>query len=215
MYELNDDLIIEKEIFKKSTIYKIDNFYKNPEEIESYLFHDDVPLHKIDEKPSYNNIHFEDRRSSNYDARFTHVVDFLSSICNQRPLSYNIVTNQTRFKKHNFNDYKNNYWYPHKDEGYNAIIYFSDDDGTNLYKKIIKNDITRHVVGVRRNRERKLNEHFKPWKPKKDLKVVKKIKSKYNRLVLFDGRRFLHGMDINSDRYFCNEYRKNQVLFFA
>ncbi len=202
MYELSDDLIIEKEIFKESTIYKIDNFYKNPEEIESYLFHDDVPLHKIHETPSYNNVHFEDRRLSNYDARFTHVYDFLSSICNQRPLTYNIVTNQTRFKKHNFNDYKNNYWYPHRDDGYNAIIYFSDDDGTNLYKKIIK-------------RKKKYTEHFKPWEPKKNLKVVKKIKSKYNRLVLFDGRRFLHGMDINSDRYFCNEYRKNQVLFFA
>ena len=200
MWELNDDLIIEKEVFKGSIIYKIDNFYKNPEKIENHLFHDDVPLHKIHLKPTYNNLHFEDRRLDYYDARLTHVIDFLSSICNQRPFSYNVITNQARFKRHKFNDYEKNYWWPHRDVGYNGIVYFNDDDGTNFYEEIIT--------------KKKSKEHFKPWRPKEDLRVVKKIKSKYNRFVFFNGRKFLHGMDINSDRYFCNEYRKNQVFFF-
>ena len=109
-------------------------------------------------------------------------------------------TNQHKFYNHSFNDYKNCYWWPHRDAGYNAIIYFNDDDGTNFYDEIIP--------------KKKYNEHFKPWRPKEDLRVVKKIKSKYNKLVFFDGKKFLHGMDINSDRYFYDEYRKNQVFFF-
>ena len=46
------------------------------------------------------------------------------------------------------------------------------------------------------------------------MKVLKKIKPKYNRLVLFDGDKFLHGMNIVNNRYFSDEYRCNQVFFF-
>jgi len=200
MYELRDHLLIEEEVFQGSTIYSIENFYRNPEEVERYLFHKDVPLHKADERPSYNKIHFEDRRFVELDMRLSHVVDLLSGICNQKPISYHTRTNQHKFYNHSFNDYKNCYWWPHRDAGYNAIIYFNDDDGTNFYDEIIP--------------KKKYNEHFKPWRPKEDLRVVKKIKSKYNKLVFFDGKKFLHGMDINSDRYFYDEYRKNQVFFF-
>lgn len=200
MYELRDHLLIEEEVFQGSTIYTVDNFYKNPEEVERYLFHDKVPLHKSLERPSYNNIHFEDRRLNKLDMRLSHVVDLLSAICNQKPISYRTVTNQTRFYKNNFNDYKNNYWWPHRDDGYNAIVYFNDDDGTNFYDEIYFRERT--------------HEHYEPWRSKKDLTVVKKLESKYNRLVFFDGKKFLHGMDINSDRYFYDEYRKNQVFFF-
>jgi len=201
MYELRDHLLIEEEVFQGSTIYSMDNFYRNPEEVEKYLFHSDVPLHKQKEKPSYNNIHFQDRRLCELNSELTRVIDLLSSICSQKPFTYHTITNQTKFYKNNFNDYKNNYWWPHRDVGYNAIIYFNDDDnGTNFYDEIIP--------------KKKYNEHFKPWRPKEDLRVVKKIKSKYNKLVLFDGKKFLHGMDVNSDRYFYDEYRKNQVFFF-
>ena len=41
-----------------------------------------------------------------------------------------------------------------------------------------------------------------------------KIKNIYNRLVLFDGDKFIHGMNIVNDRYFSDEYRCNQVFFF-
>ena len=37
--------------------------------------------------------------------------------------------------------------------------------------------------------------------------------AKYNRMVLFDGM-IPHAMDISNDRYFGEEYRKNQVFFF-
>ena len=58
------------------------------------------------------------------------------------------------------------------------------------------------------------NEHFMPWRPKDRYKILKNIKPKYNRLVLFDGLKFPHGMDISNDFYFNKKYRKNQVFFF-
>ena len=49
---------------------------------------------------------------------------------------------------------------------------------------------------------------------KKDFIVLKTLEPKYNRFVFFDGYRFPHGMNICTDRYFGQEYRKNQVFFF-
>ena len=59
-----------------------------------------------------------------------------------------------------------------------------------------------------------LTEHHQPWRTKNDFKVLKHLEPKFNRLVFFDGYKFLHGMNIVNDRYFSNEYRKNQVFFF-
>ena len=49
---------------------------------------------------------------------------------------------------------------------------------------------------------------------KKKYKIIKTLEPKYNRLVLFDGDEFPHGMNIVNDMYFSNEYRNNQVFFF-
>ena len=38
MFELNENLKIEKELFEGTVIYTIDDFYKNPKEVENYLF---------------------------------------------------------------------------------------------------------------------------------------------------------------------------------
>ena len=59
-----------------------------------------------------------------------------------------------------------------------------------------------------------ISEHYNPWRSKNDLKVLKHLKPKYNRLVFFDGDKLLHGMNITNKRYFSNEYRNNQVFFF-
>ena len=45
-------------------------------------------------------------------------------------------------------------------------------------------------------------------------KLLKTLEPSYNRLVLFDGLKFIHGMDVTNDRYFGNESRNNQVFFF-
>jgi hypothetical protein len=45
-------------------------------------------------------------------------------------------------------------------------------------------------------------------------KIIKTIQSKYNRLVLFDGKRFLHNMAINNDAFFYQK-RMNLATFFG
>ena len=60
MFELNENLEIKKELFQGSVIFTIDNFYKNPKQIENYLFGkpNEIRLHKSEDKPSYNAIYF-------------------------------------------------------------------------------------------------------------------------------------------------------------
>ena len=199
MFELNKDLQIETEYLEDKPIYIIDNFYKNPEKIEDYFFNRDVPLWKINEKHSYNNIYFEDRRLGKLDEKLIPVYDFLSKLCNQKYLKPYISTNMTCFYKNSFNDYKNCFWWPHIDNGYNGIVYFNDDCGTNLYK-----DLGWDTDSI---------EHFEPWRPKAYYDIIKTLKAKYNRMVLFDGTIY-HAMNIYNDKYFGKEYRKNQVFFF-
>ena len=69
MFELNENLKIEKELFEGTVIYTIDDFYKNPKEVENYLFGkpSEIPLHKRYEKPSFNGVYFEDRRHDSED----------------------------------------------------------------------------------------------------------------------------------------------------
>ena len=203
MFELNPDLEIKEEILLESKIFIIDNFYKNPDEVYDFLFNREVPLWKIEEKPSFNTIHFIDRRLDEVDDRITPVIGFLSYLCNQDADSHNIITNMQRFFKHEFNDNKNCYWWPHQDSGYNGIVYFNKDDntsGTNLYSVVGQYDMTL--------------EHIKPWRSKEDFKILKTLEPKYNRLVFFDGLKFLHGANFPDDRYFGEEYRTNQVFFF-
>ena len=206
MFELNDNLEVKKELFRGTIIYTIDDFYKNPQGVENYLFGqpNKISLHKMDEKPSFNNVYFEDRRHDdsidNLDLK--KVYDFLSRLCGQGYEAPDVVTNCTRFKRHQFNDYKNYYWWPHTDGGYNGIVYFNDDDkhGTCFYEELVeKPDVP---------------EHYQPWGAKKDFIVIKTLEPKYNRFVFFDGYEFPHGMNICTDRYFGEEYRKNQVFFF-
>ena len=202
MFRLNNRLQIKQETLQESVIYYIDNFYLHPEKVEEYIFDKDTPLHKIEQKPSYNNIHFEDRRLIKEDERLHSVVDFLSQICNQKPETHCIVTNMQRFSDNDFNDYKNYVWWPHQDNGYNGIVYFSNECGTNLYST----DTTDELPNA--------PEHYKPWRLRENYEILKTIEPKYNRLVLFDGFKFPHGVDICSDRYYGEEYRKNQVFFF-
>ena len=203
MFELNPELEIKEEILLGSKIFTIDNFYKNPDEVYDFLFNREVPLWKIEEKPSFNTIHFIDKRLEENDDRIAPVMGFLSYLCNQDAESHAVVTNMQKFFKHDFNDNKNCYWWPHQDSGYNGIVYFNKDDntsGTNLYSVKERYDMT--------------DEHFKPWRPKKDFEILKTLEPKYNRLVFFDGLKFLHGANFPDDRYFGEEYRTNQVFFF-
>ena len=209
MFELSDNLEINTEIFQGSKIFTIDNFYKYPDKISNYLFKNPAPLHKEYDNPTYNNVLFEDRRLRTYDVRLQPVINFLSKLSSQKPLLYDITTNQTRFNDDEFNDYKNCIWWPHVDEGYNGIVYFNKNDtecGTNLYSQ--------DIGASEMNDYNSIPEHFAPWRQKEKYEKIKTLIPKYNRLVLFDGYKFPHGMNIINDRYFSDEYRNNQVFFF-
>ena len=207
MFELNDNLEVKAESFLGTMIYTIDDFYKYPQEVDDYLFSEPnkIPLHKIWESPTFNGVHFEDRRHEGYSLDsldIAKVYQFLSKLCGQGYQSAEIVTNCTRFKRHEFNDYENCHWWPHTDTGYNGIVYFNDDNenGTNFYNEL------KPIPDV--------NEHYAPWRSKDEFELIKHLEPKYNRLVFFDGWKFQHGMNISNDRYFGEEYRKNQVFFF-
>lgn len=209
MFKLNDNIIINKSLIEDSFIYTIDNFYKNPEEIVNFLLKIEPDFHKKDEHPSYNSIYFDDKRHNIKYNGVSEVYKFLSKVCKQNIFSDGdeILTNFSRFKKHSFNNYNNNYWYPHTDVGYTAIIYFNKNDlysGTNLYKKL--NIFEDHINDF--------PEHYAPWKDKKKFELIHTINPKYNRMVLFNGFKYFHGMNICNDDYFGESYRMNQVLFF-
>lgn len=194
---------IQVEYFQDSPIYKIDNFYKHPVDVINFIESTKLTLWKNWETPSYNGIHFTDFRHDIYDLRFNQVGLELEKICKQQLAQPSqIITNKIKFINYEFNDYFNNYWAPHRDLGYNGIVYLNTNEstGTNLYEEIIPDNWSEP-------------EHYAPWRPKNNYKVIKTIDPKFNQLVMFDGKKFLHGMSITDDRFFKKD-RFNQVLFF-
>lgn len=210
IFDLNYSITVN-ETFMGSNIYYMDNFYKNPDAVLDLFNKTPSRVHHpyLEVKSqSLNGVHFDDRRHVLEDCNeISKVYKYLSILCGQKVLNDDRVglTNQIKFFKHDFNNFKDNYWYPHMDSGYNGIVYLNKGDdtcGTNLYKQL-------QYDGNRIDRE-----HLESWRPKERYEIIKTIKPKFNRCVLFDGKKFLHGMHIPNDMYFGEEYRFNQVFFF-
>jgi len=200
IFSVNDNLKIESEDFLDSKIITIENFLKYPECVVEYLNNTSTPLWKINEKNSYNGIFFDDRRHIIKDDS---IKDKLQQFaCGQKEAYGQIYSNYTLFFNNSFNDYKNNYWWPHRDVGYTALIYLNhyDGGGTNLYEMVEKDDIM-------------CNEHEQPWRPRNKYKKLKTLNCGFNKLVMFNANKFLHGMAIEDDVFF-NERRINIAVFF-
>ena len=212
MFEINNfenNIVIEE--LKNSKIFIIDNFYIYPEKIVDLIYSIKATLHKQKETPSYNGIHFFDERptflieENKMRKELINVRQKLSSLCNQTSLNEDyLLANSMKLVKNKFNDYKNNYWWPHFDIGYSSLIYLNKDSfvGTNFYDTIEKDNIE------------DIPEHYSPWRKKSKFKVIKKIESRFNRMVLFNGKFLLHGMAVEDDKFFQGEKRINQVYFF-
>lgn len=188
--------------YMDSKIYFIENFYKYPRKVKRWIVSHESEYHKKNEV-GYNGIHFEDRRHNLHHDGMVKVSDYISKICNQSILSEKnqVITNLFKFKNNSFNNYKENYWHPHKDSGYTAIIYFDDDD-TNLYQCLDPTE------------ERKVDEipeHLEPWKSKDKWTRTAALHGKFNKLILFDGNKFFHGADIT--KKYIRNFRMNQVVF--
>ena len=203
MFEINPNLEIKKEELLGTTIFVAEDFYEKPDEVFNLLFNREIPYWKIDEKPTTNGVYYEDRRTTEYNYSLKKVYEFLKELCGQTYYQPEIVTNVTKFYKDDYNDWKNCIWWPHRDSGYNGIIFFSDECGTNLYSPDYEKDAVKLA-----------HEHKHPWVRKGEYTVLKTLEPKFNKLVFFEGLKFPHGMDVSSDRYFGDEYRYNQVFFF-
>jgi hypothetical protein len=201
-------IVVKENKVEGSTIYQIDDYYSDPDSVVRSFLGTLPGLWKGDESRSMNGVYFEDRRHDVYHSDSIRVYDDLAEICGHRAIeSGQVITNLTRFKKCEFNNYHDHYWWPHKDAGYTGIIYLNnnpgDRSGTNLY---ISKDID-NKTGV--------NEHEFPWRSKEYYEVIHTLEPKYNRLYIFNGNKFTHGMNIVDDMYFGEEYRLNQVFFFT
>ena len=202
MFDLNPNLTIKEEKFEDSSFFIIDNIFKDPHLIVDWLKRNEpLMLWKNSEKPSYNGKYFVDKRHFIKHPSLDKFFDLIESLSNESLIDREFYSNYTIFKDKNFNDYQNSYWYPHKDLGYNAIVYLNDleCDGTNIYDD-------------NHNDSYQGTEHFRSWRSKQFYKLKYTSKAKFNRLFLFDGYKFLHGMSINTDLFF-NTHRLNLVTF--
>lgn len=204
MFELNPNPTITTEPFEDTTIWYIDNFYQNPDEILDYFLANTPTYFKSNEAPGYNGEFFQDMRHLLYDD-VRHAYEYLANICGDLAKNSEVLTNCFRFLDCEFNDYQNNYWWPHLDEGHTGIVFFNrdEDSGTNIYRCLEPSeDDMRYDTP----------EHVAPWRPKDKYELLKSMKPRYNRCILFNAKRYLHGQNIIDDRY-TDQFRLNQVLF--
>ena len=169
VFDLNDKSPIQVEKIMGSNIYYIDNFYKKPDTIVKFLNTVPPTIHDPEKDAgfkSFNGVHFQDMRHVIPIEEMKRVSSYLSRICgrNHDEDPNLLMTNKTRFFPTRFNDYKNNFWHPHTDTGYTALIYFNKNDsecGTNLYRNTSPD--TENNVG----------EHVVPWRSKSKWKIIK------------------------------------------
>jgi hypothetical protein len=192
---------------KSNSIYFIENFYKNPKEVLNLLNNKTKIIHKLNDLPSFNMFYFQDQRHSFYHQELEPIIKDIEKLINKKYLRMdsgeNFFTNCQMWYDHEFNDYKNNYWWPHLDLGWTALIYLNDDEtsGTNLYE--YSDDHEDQI---------KTHEHLKPWRSKKLWNKIYTIPSKLNRLVLFKADDIFHGAEVNNK--YTETFRINQALFF-
>lgn len=206
MFEINNKEYTSYEICG-STIYEIKDFYKYPDQVVKLV--NDLPAgwHKKNEMNngiSLNGKKFYDLRHDRAINGITEVTDFLSTICHQ-PVHFKdntFATNVFQFIDPSFNKYQDNYWWPHNDSGYTALVYLNEQNfpGTNIYTRLCK--------------EESGTEHSTPWQSKSNYILEHNLEAEYNKLVFFDGKKLCHSMSV-TDNLFCDVIRFNQVFFFS
>ena len=195
-------------VVKNSIIYVADNFYKDPHTIASFINDSPKLVHKREQQPSLNMKHFRDERHCINVPKLYPLINEIENFTNSKFKDFGsggtLFTNCQMWYDNDFNNHKDNYWWPHLDFGWTAIVYLNDDEnsGTNLYEK--SDDFFS---------QGKTTEHMEPWRPKDLWSKIYTIPSKFNRLVLFYAKDLFHGVDINSSKY-SDKYRINQVMFF-
>ena len=189
-----------------SKIWQIDNVLEEPDKLARFLFSRQTA--PIAGSPWEDNekLYFKGRYFDFNDAACP-VVWLAQRLCQQTiDFGAGFKTNVEAWLKDIDNDYSNNYWFPHIDNGYNCIIYLNKNsdtnNGTNLYDPSIKEE--KWFKSMMEDPE-----GSKPWIPKGKLKLLEYIEPQYNRLILFDGNKFPHGTAVNNEQYFFQSLEGN------
>lgn len=209
MIKFNNFVPSDVQYFQDTKIVIKDNFFNNPYNIVSLLKNNPPCLWKLDDKvepgyTNYNSIKYLDQRHHINGQPVKELYDHVSSFLNKEPASTEIKSNIFRMIDAEYNDYKNNYWCPHRDDGYTMIVYLNLEEGvtgTNLYEKI------------KEDHPENFSEHSDPWRSKDKYNLLYKFSSKFNRAVIFEGKKFLHGMAIDNKTFFYTD-RMTLTLFF-
>ena len=191
--------------------FQIDNFYSHPEWVFNHICSTPPQYHGTKLSKS-NGKYYHDMRHK----KVLHELDFyLDDICNQvgfikkNGKETTLYTNFMMWENDlEYNDYKNNYWYPHYDTYYTMILYLNPtqkQNGTNIYQA--KDDFYNKV-------QSKHLEHYRPWWPKENYEVIDYLEPVFNRAYIFNSKDLLHGAAVDDETYFGNLFRLNQVVFF-
>lgn len=190
--------------------YQFDNFYENPEFIFNHII--STPPRKTGINLSESNgVYYTDMRHQRYIPKLKWYEDVIAeNIGGVQNTSTTpaLFTNFMHWDKDDFNDYKNNYWWPHLDSHWTFILYLNESEknnGTNIYKP---------VGSYHDEVQAKTVEHLTPWHPKEHFEVVDYFEPVFNRGYAFQSGRLLHGAAVNDETYFGDIFRLNQVMFF-
>tara|TARA_Y100000401_G_scaffold35656_1_gene26654 strand:- start:78 stop:692 length:615 start_codon:yes stop_codon:yes gene_type:complete len=202
MFEINNKKVETYKV-ENYTFNVINDFYKNPDEIVDLFKLVEPSWHKHFCGFYHQGVDFKDMRHYIYTDEITPVYDFLEEITNEQALDFDdgyykklVNTNYIKFLNHKFDDY---FFYPHRDHGKTAIVYFNKEKskGTNFY----------HPIKYQEGEEHK--EHFIAAN---QVEVLHHINSEYNKLIIWEGKDLWHGLCM--DPKYTDEWRINQPFFF-
>ena len=206
MWQLNMETEVQITNLRGSKIYTIDNVFEEPNKLKRYLFNRRTALLQGTPWVENGEEYFKGRYTD-FEDKACPIIWLASNLCSQPP-SYHggFMTNVESWRKSEYNDYKNNYWFPHLDNGYTCIVYFNEGSGTNLY-----DPSTKEEDWFKQSMKDK-PDVINPWVKRSKIKVIKKLKSKYNRMVLFDGNKFPHSSTVDDAKYFEDNVTDTALL---
>lgn len=184
-------------------VYVFDNFYDQPNKIFELLVSNEPFKHKQYDGETYNGKKFLDLRHELRYEPINEIVTHFELFTNQSCSHYsaNFRTNLQKWFYDDFNDYKNNYWYPHYDQGYSLLVYFNEVNLLNLYDSKVDYNPDDIV------------EHIEPWQDRSKFNLLKQFRVPFNTAILFPADKLLHGCGVEDTRFF-ETMRINQAIFF-
>ena len=214
MWDLNLKSEVQVMELDGSKIYQIDDVFADPKRLERWLFN--RLSFAVEGNPWYNNLtYFVKRRMTAFVDESAPLVTVAQHLCKQKLGNLGgFSTNVESWVDCKYNTYDTHYFWPHLDWGYTCIVYFHDSNGTNLYHPDLKKEEWFKTL------MEKPPEGKQPWIPKEKVTKLHTLEAKYNRMVLFDGKKFPHGCAVDNKDFFSEtihvapDKSRNNLVFF-